>query len=417
MDLENYYFILYSLLGSAFFSGMELAYISSSRLRIELQKQNEGYQSVLIRILDKNKPQLIAMLLLGNNISLVIYGISMASVLDYFLIDFELGTNVLLILKTVISTLFVLFTAEFLPKVIVQLNPNKFLNMGLIPLVVLYFTLYLPTLIVVGISNVILYIFNSKNQSKGDVFSRVDLEHYVSDLTDRVDVDSGQNSEMIILKNALDFSKIKARDCMIPRTEIIAVELNETPQNVLSLFIKTGLSKIIIYREDIDNIIGYVHCYDFYNKPEKLSWILKPIGFVPNSISGKELMTIFGNQASNVAVVTDEYGGTAGIVTLEDVMEEIFGEIIDEYDKDELFELKISDKEYFFSARMEIDYINETYDLKFPESEDYETLAGFILKQLENIPSKGEVVEIEQGRIIIESVTDRKIEKIKIIKD
>ena len=260
-------------------------------------------------------------------------------------------------------------------------------------------------------------ILNSKNQSKGDVFSRVDLEHYISDLSDRVDTESGQNSEMLILKNALDFSKIKARDCMIPRTEIIAVELNESPQKVLSLFVKTGLSKIIIYREDIDNIIGYVHSYDFYSKPKKLSWILKPIGFVPNSISGKELMTKFSNQASNVAVVTDEYGGTAGIVTLEDVIEEIFGEIIDEYDKDELLELKISDQEYMFSARIEIDHINETYGLNFPESEDYETLAGFILKQLENIPAKGEVLEIDQGRIIIESVTDRKIEKIRIIKD
>ncbi len=394
---------------------MELAYISSSRLKIELQKQNQGLNSNLIRILDSDRSKLIAMLLLGNNVALVIYGIAMATLLDDYIVQWNLSTNVILLIKTLISTLIVLFSAEFLPKVIVQLNPNKFLNLGLVPLFILYLILYIPTQIVVWISNFILFVFNSRNIQKSDVFSKVDLEHYVSDFT----VDSSDETpitEIQLLKNALEFSKIKARDCMIPRTEIKAVEINTTLDKVMSLFEQTGLSKIIVFREDIDNIIGYVHCFDFFNKPEKLSRIMKPITFVPNSISGKELMTKFNSQAGNVAVVTDEYGGTAGIVTLEDVIEEIFGEIVDEYDREDLLEMKISDDEFVFSARIEIDQLNETYSFEIPESDDYDTLAGFILENLEYIPNKGELLELENCTLIIESVTDRKIEKIRIIK-
>ena len=416
MDLENFYLILISLIASAFFSGMELAYISSNRLKIELQKQKGGINSSIVKIIDSNKSRLIAMVLLGNNIALVIYGISMASVLDFYLESWSLSTNTVLIIKTLISTLLVLITAEFIPKVIVQLNPNKFLNLGLIPLIFLYFILYFPTQIVVWISQFILYLMKSEKTQNKDVFSKIDLENYVSDFTKGKNSET-TNSDMFLLKNALDFSKIKARDCMIPRTEIIAIELNDSLDKAMDLFVEKGLSKLIVYREDIDNIIGYVHCFDFFSKPEKLSWILKPIGFVPNSISGIELMTKFNNQASNVAVVTDEYGGTAGLVTLEDVIEEIFGEIVDEYDREELLEIKISDNEFLFSARIEIDYLNESYDFNFPESEDYETLAGLVLKNLEYIPNKGESIVIEDCKIIIESVSDRKIEKIKIIKD
>lgn len=415
MDTDSFYLIFFALVFSAFFSGMELAYISSSRLKIELQKQNQGLNSNLIRILDSDRSKLIAMLLLGNNVALVIYGIAMATLLDDYIVQWNLSTNVILLIKTLISTLIVLFSAEFLPKVIVQLNPNKFLNLGLVPLFILYLILYIPTQIVVWISNFILFVFNSRNIQKSDVFSKVDLEHYVSDFT----VDSSDETpitEIQLLKNALEFSKIKARDCMIPRTEIKAVEINSTLDKVMSLFEQTGLSKIIVFREDIDNIIGYVHCFDFFNKPEKLSRIMKPITFVPNSISGKELMTKFNSQAGNVAVVTDEYGGTAGIVTLEDVIEEIFGEIVDEYDREDLLEMKISDDEFVFSARIEIDQLNETYSFEIPESDDYDTLAGFILENLEYIPNKGELLELENCTLIIESVTDRKIEKIRIIK-
>ena len=415
MDTDSFYLIFFALVFSAFFSGMELAYISSSRLKIELQKQNQGLNSNLIRILDSDRSKLIAMLLLGNNVALVIYGIAMATLLDDYIVQWNLSTNVILLIKTLISTLIVLFSAEFLPKVIVQLNPNKFLNLGLVPLFILYLMLYIPTQIVVWISNFILFVFNSRNIQKSDVFSKVDLEHYVSDFT----VDSSDETpitEIQLLKNALEFSKIKARDCMIPRTEIKAVEINTTLDKVMSLFEQTGLSKIIVFREDIDNIIGYVHCFDFFNKPEKLSRIMKPITFVPNSISGKELMTKFNSQAGNVAVVTDEYGGTAGIVTLEDVIEEIFGEIVDEYDREDLLEMKISDEEFVFSARIEIDQLNETYSFEIPESDDYDTLAGFILENLEYIPNKGELLELENCTLIIESVTDRKIEKIRIIK-
>jgi CBS domain containing-hemolysin-like protein len=249
------------------------------------------------------------------------------------------------------------------------------------------------------------------------VFSKVDLEHYVEDISSRMKSEEKLGNEMIILKNALEFSKLKARDCMIPRTEIIAVELDESPAMVKQLFIEKGLSKIIVFREDIDNIIGYVHSFDFFQHPEKIGQILKPISFVPTVISGKELLEKFNKQAGNVAVVTDEYGGTAGIVTLEDVIEEIFGEIIDEYDKPDLVEQIISDEEFLFSARIEIDYLNETYGLSIPESDEYDTLAGYILHTLAYIPVANEKLEHNRITLIVEEVSDRKVQWVRIFKN
>ena len=259
-------------------------------------------------------------------------------------------------------------------------------------------------------------ISGNKTQIETKVFSKIDLEHYVDDISSRMKMEEKLGNEMFILKNALEFSKLKARDCMIPRTEIIAVELEESPIIVKQLFIEKGLSKIIVYREDIDNIIGYVHSFDFFQNPEKIGQILKPISFVPTVISGKELLEKFNKQAGNVSVVTDEYGGTAGIITLEDVIEEIFGEIIDEYDKPDLIEQVVSDEEFLFSARIEIDYLNETYGLDIPEADDYDTLAGYILYNLEYIPVAQEQVKIYKLLFTVIEVSDRKIETVSIIK-
>jgi CBS domain containing-hemolysin-like protein len=413
----DYLMVLFSLIASAFFSGMEIAYLASNRLKIEVQIKQGTIQSKVMSVFYKNESTMIALLLLGNNVALVVYGMAAAEILNPWLRGFGIGNDAsLLVLQTFISTIIVLFTAEFLPKAIGQINPNRFMNLGSVPMLVIYILLYIPTQIILFISSAILKAFGSKHETSDKVFSRVDLEHYVEDLASRIKSEQELGKDMHILRNALDFSNIKARDCMIPRTEIIAVEIDEDIEELKTLFIDKGLSKIIIYRDSIDNIIGYVHSFDLFKNPPSIKQILKSIPFVPEVITGKELLEKFTSERSNMAIVTDEYGGTAGLVTLEDVIEEIFGEIEDEHDKDDWLEEKISNDEYLFSARVEIDYLNETYGLEFEESDEYETLAGMIIHHLESIPEKDQIIEINGFIFIIEEVSERKIEKVRIRK-
>ncbi len=414
----DYLLVFTSLLLSAFFSGMELAYLASNRLKIEVQIKQNSFQGKILSVLYKKDSTMIAMLLLGNNIALVVYGISAASILNPVILEWGITNNAsVLILQTLLSTLLVLVTAEFLPKAIVQINPNNFLNVGSLVLLVIFWILYLPTQIVLLFSNLILRLFGIQNQNSDKVFSKVDLEHYVDDLSSRIKAEQEFSNEMLILRNALDFSNVKARDCMVPRTEIIAVDIDEELDVVQKLFINKGLSKIIVYRDSIDNIIGYVHSYDLFTRPLSIKQVLKPISFVPTVISGKELLEKFTKQAGSLAVVTDEYGGTAGIITLEDVIEEIFGEIEDEHDNDDWIEERINDKEFLFSARVDIDYLNETYNLELQESNEYETLAGLMIFHLEKIPEQNTTLRIGNYKFIIEEVSDRKIEKVRLIID
>jgi CBS domain containing-hemolysin-like protein len=413
----EYVMVLLSLVASAFFSGMEIAYLASNRLKIEVQKKQGTIQSKIISVFYRNESTMIALLLLGNNVALVVYGIAAAEILNPWLKTLGVSHDAsLLVLQTLISTLLVLFTAEFLPKAIGQINPNRFLNLGSAPMLILYVLLYIPTQFILFISSFILKLFGTKHENSDKVFSRVDLEHYVEDLASRIKSEQELSKDMHILRNALEFSNIKARDCMIPRTEIIAVEIDDTIDEMRNLFVSKGLSKIIIYRDSIDNIIGYVHSFDLFKNPGAIKQILKSIPFVPEVITGKELLEKFTTERSNLAIVTDEYGGTAGLVTLEDVIEEIFGEIEDEHDKDDWLEEKISDGEYLFSARAEIDYLNETYGLNLEESEEYETLAGMIIHHLETIPEKDRVIQLKGYSFIVEEVSERKIEKIRIKK-
>jgi CBS domain containing-hemolysin-like protein len=410
--------VLVSLVASAFFSGMEIAYLASNRLKIEVEKKQGTLRSKIISVFYNNESSMIALLLLGNNVALVVYGMAAAEILNP-IIDHSWGIHnegYRLVLQTLISTLLVLVTAEFLPKAVVQINPNRFLNIGSFPMLLIFIILYIPTQIVLFISSSILRLFGAKHENTDKVFSRVDLEHYVDDLASRMKSEEEISKDMHILRNALDFSNIKARDCMIPRTEMIAVDIEDEIHDLKSLFIERGLSKIIIYRDSIDNVIGYVHSFELFKNPNSIKQILKPIPFVTEVIPGKELLEKFTNERSNLAIVTDEYGGTAGLVTLEDVIEEIFGEIEDEHDKDDWIEEKISENEYLFSARVEIDYLNETFGLKLDESDQYETLAGLIIHQLETIPEKGRTLEFNGYTITIEEVSDRKIEKVRIIK-
>ncbi|MEY3845206.1 MAG: hypothetical protein RL293_1628 [Bacteroidota bacterium] len=407
--------ILISILASAFFSAMELAFLSSNRLRIEVMKKNRSLKSRIIGLFFHRESTMIASLLMGNNIALVMYGLASARVLNHFFMGLGISDEVLLlVLQTVASTIIVLVTAEFLPKALVQLNPNRFLDVTLAPMLILYILLYLPTQLVLFFSYIILKLFGSNQEQSARVFSKVDLEHYVDELSARIKDEEEFSNEMLILRNALDFSNIKARDCMIPRTEIIGVEIEDDIEEVKELLISKGLSKLIVYRDDIDNIIGYVHSFDLFSKPKSIKQILKPISFVPTVISGKDLLEKFTKQAGSFAVVTDEYGGTAGIITLEDVIEEIFGEIEDEHDKEIWLEEKVSDTEFLFSARIDIDYLNETFKLSLEESEEYDTLAGLIIHHIESIPTQGDSVQLEKYRLVVEEVSDRKIETVRL---
>ncbi|NDB35563.1 MAG: HlyC/CorC family transporter [Flavobacteriia bacterium] len=419
---EQIYLTLFiaSLIGSAFFSGMEQAFLSSNRLRVEVERGKGSLQGKINAFFYRNQSTMIAMMLLGNNISLVVYGITFGHLL---IGDTEQLWGIhneifVLVMQTILSTLLVLIGAEFFPKAIASINPNRILNLGSVPLAIVFGLLYLPTQFILLTSLLLLKITGSKMKSSEKVFSKIDLEHYVDEMNARIAPEEELKHEMTILKNALEFSQIKARDCMIPRTEIVGVELEESTETTLQLFIEKGLSKIIVYRSSMDNIIGYVHSFDFFSKPESLKSILKPIGYVPGVLSGRALLETFSKQTGNIAVVTDEYGGTAGIITIEDVIEEIFGDIIDEHDKDDWLEVKINDKEYLFSARVEIDYLIETYKIPLAESEQYDTLGGLIIHKLERIPEAGTVVEVESRiTLSIEEVSERRIEKVRILLD
>lgn len=409
----NFVLIICSLICSAFFSAMELAYISANRLRIEVVKKNNTFQAKILHLFYRKESNMIALLLLGNNVALVVYGIAAGAQLSPWLEHMGVqDQGLLLVLQTILSTLLVLITAEFLPKALVQLNPNKALDLGLYALLILYVLLYLPTQMIVLISTGFLKLIGAEKEEQR-VFSKVDLENYVDELSANLTDEEELGNDMLLLRNALDFSKVKARDCMIPRPEIIAVDIQDPIADAKELMTTKGLSKLIIYRDDIDNIIGYIHSFDLFKRPDSIKQILKPISFVPTVMSGKELLEKFTNQAGNFAVVTDEYGGTAGIITLEDVIEEIFGEIQDEHDKEALTEQQLSPSEYLFSARIDIDYLNETYGFNLTESDSYDTLAGLILAQLERLPAEGDEVQVHQYKLIVEKMSERRIETIR----
>lgn len=412
----TYIIILCALVASAFFSGSEIAFVTANRLKIELDKQKGTVSGKLLSYFVKNDNRFIAALLLGNNIALVVYGIWMAKLLEPVITIWITNTSLILTIQTILSTLLILFTAEFLPKATFQINPNRMLQVLSFPLLLFYVLLYPFTLFTIFLSNGVLKLAKVDINNIDTAFSKIDLDEYVKDINERMS-ESGENeleNEMQILQNALGFSEVKARDCMIPRTEIVALDIEDDIATLKETFVKTGLSKIIIYRDSIDNIIGYTHSFDLFKKPVAIKNILLPISFVPEAIPAKELLEQFAKQHGNISVVVDEYGGTSGLVTIEDVIEEIFGDIEDEHDKDQLVEEQLSENRYLFSARQDIDYLNDTYDLKLQDSSEYETLGGLIIHHLETIPEEGTVLTLAEHVITIKAVSDRRIELVEV---
>jgi putative hemolysin len=408
-------YITCALLFSAFSSGMEMAFVSSNRLNVELDRSKSSFFGKILGLFYGNEGHFLAMILLANNLSLVVFGIYAADMLNPVIEGWGIHSEYLiLLLQTIFSTIVVLTVAEVLPKTLIQFNPNVFFRWGSSLMVPLYWLLYLPTKLIVFLSHGFLKLFGVEVQQSEKVFSRTDLQHFVADMNERMEDEADLGNEMQILQNALDFSKIRARDCMIPRMEIVGIEVEESIESLTNMFVETGLSKLLVYRNSVDNIIGYVHSFEMFRRPQGITQLLRPITFVPEAIPGKELLEMFTKQSSSIAVVVDEYGGTSGIITIEDVIEQIFGEIEDEHDDVDWLEEQLSEKVFRFSARADISYLNRTYNLHLPESDGYETLGGLVLHQLESIPEAGISVEFELWTLFIEEVTDRRIEVIRL---
>ena len=404
--------ILTTLVLSAFFSGFEIAYVSSNKVHLEILKKQEGVIANVLTKLTRKPSKLLATMLVGNNVALVVYGFEMGKVMTALLPEFF--QNVLW--HTIISTLIILITAEFMPKVFCQIYANQLLKLFAIPAYFFYLLFYPLSSFVMWISDFVLRVFF---KTKGDYvplsFTKVELVDYISEQLENVPKKEEMDSEVQMFQNALEFSGVKAREIMIPRTEIVAVELNESIENLIATFVSSGFSKILIYNENIDDILGYVHSFDMFKKPKNIKEVLIPIVNIPETIQINEVLNILTRKRKSMAVVLDEYGGTSGIVTLEDIVEELFGEIEDEHDKDNFIEEQLSETEYLFSARLEVEYLNETYHLEIPESEEYETLGGFIVLHNEGIPTQGELIQIPPFSFVIEACSQTKIETVRLV--
>ena len=405
---------LFSLLSSAFFSGMEIAYVSSNRVNLEIEKNQSGLIPKTLSIITQNPSRFIATMLIGNNFALVIYGIFMGQ----FIFDnmpyinlASLNELSALLIQTTISTFVILIAAEFIPKVIFQIYSNLFMKIFAIPAYVFYQLFYPITSLVTIISSFILKRFFKVNDiSSENSFSKLELENYIE--SEIENSNENLDTEIEIFQNALELSEIKARDIMVPRAEVIAIDELTDLIKVKEILIQTGLSKIPVYKDSIDNIIGYLHSFDFLKKPDNLKDFILPIEFIPEPMIVNDVLKRLTRQRKSIAVVIDEYGGTSGIITVEDIIEELFGEIEDEHDNYDYYEKKISENLFEFSARLEIEYLNKMHNLDLPESESYDTLGGLIVFNKEEIPDIDDEIIIDKYSIKIIEASSSKIEKV-----
>lgn len=400
------------LILSAFFSGMEIAYVSSNKIHIEIEKKQNTFLAGILKKITKRPSKFIATMLVGNNIALVIYGFFMGDLLmEYIPIAGFTG----LLIQTIISTIIILLTAEFLPKVFFQIYANSLVKIFAVPAYFFYFLFSLISEFIIWISDLVLkVIFKSEGDTVQLSFSKLELGNYISEQMEIAETKQEMDSEIQIFQNALDFSEVKSREAMIPRTEVVAVDIGTTPKELAKIFTETGLSKILVYKENIDDILGYVHSFELFKKPASIKKVLMPVVFVPETMLVKDVLGILSKKRKSIAVVIDEYGGTSGIITVEDIIEELFGDIEDEHDSIALIEEELGEGHYKFSARLEVDYLNETYKLDLEESENYETLGGLIVNHTEEIPEQGETVEIEYYIFTILEVSSTKIELVEV---
>ena len=417
--MDPIYIVIISLICSALFSGMEIAFLSTNRLQLELDLKKRKFSAKIINKFFKNQSQFIGCLLLCNNIANVVYGIAIAKILEPIVISFlpEIITNgfTILLCQTILSTLIVLITGEFLPKIIFGINPNKVMNIFAIPAMILFILLYPLILIFIGISELVIkYILRIDILHEDYKLNTVDLNDYIKEYANPDDDDEDIQQGIELFQNAIEFHTVKLRECMVPRPEIQAIDIEDGIEAAKKLFEETKHSKLPVFENNIDNIIGYLHINDILTKAIDIKQKLRPIEFYPETYSAQELLKRLSKKNQSIAIVVDEFGGTSGIISIEDLIEEIFGEIEDEFDEEDSIEETINEDDYIFSARLEIDYLNKNYKFIFPESDDYETLAGYIIHYHESIPQINEEITIGNYIFKIIKATDTKLEEVEI---
>ena len=420
--MNHYLFlILIALVLSAFFSGMEIAYVSSNRIHIELEKKQKGLLARLLSRLTASPSRFIASMLIGNNLALVIYGYYMGKLLLEVLPEVTLESNTIatlvfgefqLLTHTLISTLVILLTAEFLPKAIFQIYANTLMKALALPAYIFYNLFSGFSWMVLKISDWVLRLVKADAENPQATFTKLEIGDYISQQMESAADNQEIDAEVQIFQNALEFAEVKAREVMIPRTEITAVELRDSIKTLRSVFVETGFSKILVYRDRIDNIVGHVHSFDLFKRPRSIRTLLKPVEYVPETMPIHDILNLLTKKRRSMAVVLDEYGGTSGILTIEDIVEELFGEIEDEHDSDVLLEKKLGEGEWLFSSRLELSYLNEKWGLELPESENYNTLGGYLLDLYESIPEKGTVLRTEQFLFVVQKTKSNRLEEV-----
>lgn len=417
--MNIYLSLLITMVFSAFFSGMEIAFVSVDKLRFEMDRKG-GVTSRILSLFFKNPNEFISTMLVGNNVALVIYGILMAQIIGDNLLDGWIDNHLLKVLiQTILSTLVILVTGEFLPKTLFKINPNLVLNVSALPLFICYVILYPISKFSSGVSYLFLRLVGIKvNKEASDkAFGKIDLDYFVQSSIDNAANEQELDAEVKIFQNALDFSSIKIRDCIVPRTEVVAVDQTTSLEELKNRFIESGISKMIIYDGNIDNVVGYIHSSEMFRSPKKWSDHVKDVPIVPETMAANKLMKLFMQQKKTIAVVVDEFGGTAGIVSLEDLVEEIFGDIEDEHDNTSYVCKEIGEGEYVLSGRLEIEKVNETFGLELPESDDYLTVGGLILNHYQRFPKLHELIKVGryQFKIIKATVTKIELVRLKVI--
>ena len=392
---------------------MEIAFFSANKMHIELEKKRDGFVPKILTIITQKSSKFITTMLVGNNISLVIYSYYMGKFLVRILPINSFNEFTVLFVQTIISTIVILVTAEFLPKAIFRIYANEVLKLFAVPAYIFYKLFHYFSEFITLISDFFLRVFFKTNADEMQtVFSKEELGNYINEQLETGNDDDEVDSEIQIFQNALGFHNVKAREVMVPRTEIVSVEIHETVVNLKNTFIETGLSKVLVYKTSLDDVVGYVNAFELFKRPKSIKSILLPLEIVPESMMINDILNTLIKKRKSVAVVIDEYGGTSGMITIEDIVEELFGEIEDEHDTQEFLEEKISESKFNFSARLEIDYLNEEYDLNIPKSEAYETLGGYIIEHTENIPSEKEVIGVEDFEFRILKMSGAKIDEV-----
>ena len=410
--------IILCLILAALFSGMEIAFVSSNKIYLEIEKKQQNFLSKVLTKLTEKPSQFIASMLIGNTIVLVVYGFFMGELLMNWITHLGLNLTNLsnVLIQTSLSTLIVLVTSEFIPKVFFQIYANSFIKFFALPAYFFYLLFFFISTFILWISDFILkHFFKTEGDYVPLFFSKVELGNYITEQLSSVEDQENMDSEIQIFQNALEFSGVKARDIMTPRTEISAVEIHESVSELSNKFIETGYSKILVYQNSLDDILGYVHSFELFKKPRSIKSVLITVEFIPETILIKDVLEILTKKRRSIAIVLDEYGGTSGMITVEDIVEELFGEIEDEHDSiEELLEKRIDEDVYLFSARLDVEYLNQTYKLQIPESDSYGTLGGYIVYHSKDIPSQGDQITIDKIRFTIEEATNKKIEVVKM---